>query len=127
MMMVLFSRWYGVPTYKIEIAGIALGFIGVLLLVRGQGFAASPIALAAMCVSVIGWTLGSVFSRRQFPLAPGTMGYASEMLFGGIAMSLIALVLGERVQWPPLPSAALAWAYLVVFGSLIAFNAYCFC
>jgi drug/metabolite transporter (DMT)-like permease len=31
---------------------------------------------------------------------------------------------GETPQWPPEPLAVAAWFYLVVFGSLIAFNAY---
>jgi drug/metabolite transporter (DMT)-like permease len=31
---------------------------------------------------------------------------------------------GETPAWPPQPLAFAAWLYLVVFGSLIAFNAY---
>jgi drug/metabolite transporter (DMT)-like permease len=31
---------------------------------------------------------------------------------------------GETPVWPPQPVALAAWGYLVVFGSLIAFNAY---
>ncbi len=126
MLMVLFSRLFGVRTDAFELSGIAVGFIGVLLLVRGQGFSASPIGLAAMCVSVTGWTVGSVLSRHRFPLAPGAMGYASEMLCGSVLLSLVALIRGETLQWPLLPSAVFAWGYLVVFGSLIAFNAYMF-
>ena len=30
----------------------------------------------------------------------------------------------QRPSWPPEPAAVAAWLYLVVFGSLIAFNAY---
>ena len=37
---------------------------------------------------------------------------------------LVAIIAGERMDWPPQPLAAWAWAYLVVFGSLLAFNAY---
>ena len=36
----------------------------------------------------------------------------------------ISLALGERVVWPPQPLALAAWAYLVVFGSLVAFSSY---
>jgi drug/metabolite transporter (DMT)-like permease len=31
---------------------------------------------------------------------------------------------GERFHWPPQLLASVAWMYLVVFGSLIAFTAY---
>ena len=69
-----------------------------------------------------------MLSQPRFPLAPGAMGFASEMLCGGLVLTFIGLLAGEvpilRQNWPPEPSAALAWLYLVVFGSLIAFNAY---
>jgi len=37
---------------------------------------------------------------------------------------VLSLWSGEKPQWPPQPLAVAAWFYLVVFGSLIAFNAY---
>jgi drug/metabolite transporter (DMT)-like permease len=36
----------------------------------------------------------------------------------------LAAVSGETVVWPLQAEAVAAWIYLVVFGSLIAFNAY---
>jgi drug/metabolite transporter (DMT)-like permease len=36
----------------------------------------------------------------------------------------LAAVSGETMNWPPQAEAVAAWIYLVVFGSLIAFNAY---
>ena len=65
-----------------------------------------------------------MLSQRKLPLAPGAMGFASEMLAGGAVVLVIAALLGERPGWPPDPLAAWAWLYLVVFGSLLAFNAY---
>jgi drug/metabolite transporter (DMT)-like permease len=70
------------------------------------------------------WSLGSVLSQRRWPLAPGAIGFASEMICGGIVLLLISAAQQEQPQWPPQPSAVAAWIYLVVFGSLIAFNAY---
>ena len=52
------------------------------------------------------------------------MGFASEMLCGGVVLMILTAVTGETPQWPPQPEAVAAWIYLVVFGSLIAFNAY---
>jgi len=37
---------------------------------------------------------------------------------------MFAALAGERLPAPPTMQALAAWAYLVVFGSLIAFNAY---
>jgi drug/metabolite transporter (DMT)-like permease len=115
--------WRVVPG-KLELAGIALGLVGVVMLMRGQGFQSSPRGLAAMLTATTCWSVGSVLSQRKFPLAPGAMGFASEMLAGGAVVLAIGLFAGERIGWPPDPLAAWSWAYLVVFGSLLAFNAY---
>ena len=46
------------------------------------------------------------------------------MICGGMVLMLMSWGAGERPIWPPEPLALGAWLYLVVFGSLIAFNAY---
>jgi drug/metabolite transporter (DMT)-like permease len=120
---VLMAFW-GVRPSKLEASGIFVGLIGVLLLVQGQGMAASPSGLIAVSLAVAFWGLGSVLSQRGFALAPGAMGFASEMLLGGVVLLVMSWVAGERWHWPPEPLALGAWFYLVVFGSLIAFNAY---
>ena len=108
----------------LELVGMVLGAVGVLLLVRGASFIASPTGVALMVGSVVAWSLGSVLQTTRLPLAAGPMGFASEMLCGGVVLLVISFVLGERAAWPPEPLALAAWAYLVVFGSLIAFSAY---
>lgn len=119
--------WRVFPS-RLEAAGIAIGLIGVLMLTQGAGFQASGAGLAAIAVACITWTIGSLLSQRSLPLAPGAMGFASEMLCGGAVLMALAAFNGEyatvAAQWPPEPVAAWAWVYLVVFGSLIAFNAY---
>lgn len=113
---------------RLELAGIAVGLAGVLMLTQGDGFQASPVGLAAITIACVTWSLGSVLSQRSLPLAAGAMGFASEMICGGLLLMGLAALDGEfatvAAQWPPQPVALAAWAYLVVFGSLIAFNAY---
>ncbi len=111
------------PT-ALELAGMLLGALGVLLLVRGASFSASPAGIALIAGSVVAWSMGSVLQTTRLPLAPGPVGFASEMLCGGLVLMVISLILGEQPAWPPQPLALAAWAYLVVFGSLIAFSAY---
>ena len=77
-----------------------------------------------MLLACGGWTLGSVLSQRRLHLAPGASGFASQMLGGGAALALAAALAGERLPVAVPIGAWLAWGYLVVFGSLIAFNAY---
>jgi drug/metabolite transporter (DMT)-like permease len=124
LMIALLNLFWGVRPRRVEALGIGLGLVGVLLLTQGSGFQASPEGLAAIAVACLSWSLGSVLSQRSLPLAEGAMGFASEMLCGGVLLMLMSLVAGEAWVWPPEPVAVAAWFYLVVFGSLIAFNAY---
>lgn len=115
---------WGVRPGRLELAGIVVGLAGVLMLTQGAGFQASPAGLAAIATACLTWSVGSVLSQRSLPLAPGAMGFASEMLCGGAVLMVLSLIAGEHPAWPPQPAAVAAWFYLVVAGSLIAFNAY---
>ena len=115
---------FGQKPRLLEVAGMAVGLAGVLLLVRGASFMGSPVAIACLAGATLAWSLGSVLSTTRWPLAPGAAGFASEMLCGGAALLLVSLAMGEQPRWPPQPLAAGAWLYLVVAGSLVAFSAY---
>jgi drug/metabolite transporter (DMT)-like permease len=124
MLIAALNLLWGLRPRRLEAAGIAVGLVGVLLLIQGAGFQASPAGLAAIAVACTTWSVGSVLSQRTLRLAPGAMGFASEMLCGGAVLMLLSAAAGEQPSWPPTAMALGAWAYLVVFGSLIAFNAY---
>lgn len=119
---------FGKRPSRLELLGMVVGLAGVLLLVRGASFSAAPVGLACIIGATSLWSVGSVLSTTRLPLANGPAGFASEMLCGGAVLMLISLVMGEQNQvishWPPQTLATLAWLYLVVFGSLIAFSAY---
>lgn len=124
LMIAALNLLWGVRPRALEAAGIVLGLAGVLMLTQGAGFQASKAGLTAIALACTCWSLGSVLSQRTLPLAPGAMGFASEMLCGGAVLMLMSALHGEAPVWPPQPVAVAAWLYLVVFGSLIAFNAY---
>jgi drug/metabolite transporter (DMT)-like permease len=115
----LFGRWPGL----LEWVGLGVGMGGVVLL-NGEGdFQANPIGAVALLISTVCWAFGSVWSRR-LPLPGGPMSSAGEMLVGGAAMMLISLSAGERVTEPITWQGVGAVAYLVIFGSIVAFSAY---
>jgi drug/metabolite transporter (DMT)-like permease len=124
LLIALLNLIWGVKPTRLEATGIALGLIGVLMLTQGSGFQSSPAGLAAIAIACVCWSVGSVLSQRSLPLAPGAMGFASEMICGGVVLLVLSAISGESLVWPPQPEAVAAWLYLVVFGSLIAFNAY---
>jgi drug/metabolite transporter (DMT)-like permease len=71
------------------------------------------------------WSLGTVLSRRV-DLPHGPTGFGAEMLTAGVLALTLSALLGEHWTLPSSPRVWWAWAYLVVFGSLIAFSAYRF-
>jgi drug/metabolite transporter (DMT)-like permease len=115
---------FGIKPTRLELVGMLVGVAGVLMLVSGEAFTAAPQGLVAITIACLSWSLGSVLSQRSFPLAPGAMGFASEMICGSVMLLVISAAVGERPEWPPQPLAAWSWVYLIVAGSLLAFNAY---
>ena len=124
---------YGVRPTKLESAGIALGLAGVLWLASGQSFSAAPLGLVAVMTASVAWKLGSVWSQRGLPrwlggraldLTPGAMGFASQMLAGGVVLMLASALAGEKPGWPIDPLALASWVYLVLAGSLVTFSAF---
>jgi drug/metabolite transporter (DMT)-like permease len=73
----------------------------------------------------MGWCLGTVWSRK-LPLPeskPVTAG--ASMMIGGAVLLLLSGGFGELHPWPHVSrTAALALAYLITFGSLVAYTAY---
>ena len=108
---------------------VALGFAGVaLLLIPGDRPDDAPIGgLLILVAGAFCWASGSVASSRlQIPDDP-IRATALQMLLGGGAMAIVGLLAGEAGQvdfgafsW----ESTVAFAYLVLIGSLCAFTAY---
>jgi drug/metabolite transporter (DMT)-like permease len=124
LLLVVINLAFRIYPSRSELLAVLVGFAGVLMLTRGAGMHASPAGLIAVSLGSTGWALGTVLSRQKFTLAPGATGFATEMLGGGLALLVISSLSGESWHLSTQPGAWLAWAYLVTFGSLIAFNAY---
>ena len=120
------TGFFGEWPNKREWLGIFIGFAGAILLAAGGEFSAQPIGIVALLGAIICWNIGSVLSQKKFTLAPGAMGFASEMLIGGVFLIILALFKGENFDSPMTAKAIAAWSYLVVAGSLLAFTAYMF-
>lgn len=124
LILVVFNLAFGVRPKGFELLAVLVGLGGVLMLTRGAGFHGSPAGLFAMMLATTGWALGSVLALRGFALAPGATGFATEMLCGGVVLLVISALRGESWLGHVPAVIWLAWLYLVIFGSLIAFSAY---
>ena len=119
----LFGLFWGQRNTRLEWAGIFLGLLGIVLLNAGSNLQASPLGALVVLFSAATWAFGSVLSR-YLTLPAGAMTSAAEMLVGGVALLLVSLFSGERLEtWPNL-SGWLALGYLTLFGSIIGFSAY---
>lgn len=117
----LFARLFGERTTGREWLGIAIGLLGIVLLNLGD-LRATPLGAFLLILAPLCWTFGSMWSKR-LPLPKGLMGSAAEMVAGGVLLLLLSAVFREPWHTPSTASLV-ALAYLVVFGSLVAYSAY---
>src|SRR5438067_8280937 len=115
----LWGRW---PT-RIEWFCLGLGFVGVILLNLGNGVWDNPLGAIALLLAPICWALGSAWSQH-ISLPSGLMSSSAEMLIGGGVLVIMSFGLRERTPNLAVSQSLWALAYLVVFGSLVAFSAY---
>src|SRR5699024_827170 len=84
-----------------------------------------PIYAGAIVAAAMSWALGSVYLSRRKAAASPAMGSGMQMLCGGVLLMLASVANGEPNSFRPVTAHSLAgFAYLIVFGSLIAFSTY---
>jgi drug/metabolite transporter (DMT)-like permease len=113
--------------FEVRLFGAVLvGFCGVALLFidnRAQQLAVLP--CLAILAGGIAWSVGAVWSGQLILPRSKPMTAAIEMMLGGAVLLLLSAICGEMRPLPHLSlRAGLALAYLIVFGSLIAYTAY---
>jgi drug/metabolite transporter (DMT)-like permease len=107
--------------------GVLLGFGGLGYLVlagRSTGHVPLGAALIVLFASTC-WAFGS-WSQPRLPLPRDAFVMTvHEMWTGGTVLVVLGLLRGERLALSSYDGRTwLAWAYLVVFGSMLAFTAY---
>jgi drug/metabolite transporter (DMT)-like permease len=125
----LMHRVAGEPVSRAGIVAVLVGFAGVALLLRPgeQSEGASLLALAACVFAAVMWASGSFASPRLRLPGDPLVSTGWQMLLGGMVIVAAGLIAGEAPKVDPeafsLRSVA-ALAYLIVFGSWLAFTAY---
>lgn len=121
------------PNWRIFL-GVLIGLVGVAMLVGGGGLSngqdVSAMSLAGAGVVLLAglaWAGGSVYAAYRPIGASTSMAAGMQMMAGGSLLLLLSLVTGDYKR---LNLAAASWvslgafAYLLVFGSLVGFTAY---
>jgi drug/metabolite transporter (DMT)-like permease len=111
-------------------AGVVLGLAGVSLLFGKDLLLSAPgMATGAMAILIgaISWAGGIVYSRRSHlsghPLLLSTL----SLISGAIFLLIAGTIAGEWRDFSPASVTLRSWlalAYLILFGSVVAFTAY---
>jgi drug/metabolite transporter (DMT)-like permease len=110
--------------------GVFLGLAGVGLLVGRTALTSSRgmiVASLAILFGALSWSAGIIYARKSDLAGHPLLMTALSSLFGGILLFTSATIFGEWRGFSFSSVAARSWealAYLVVFGSLVAFSAY---
>jgi drug/metabolite transporter (DMT)-like permease len=118
--------FFGRRLSSAAVIGLVIGFGGVALLVRPGGGGDVGTALTLLATTSA-WAAGSLYARgAPLPSSP-LLSASMQMLAAGVFLGITGLASGEAsgvhadsFGTKPL----LAFAYLIVFGSLLAFSAY---
>lgn len=111
--------------------GVGLGMAGIALLVSPKimagGGDVNPLGAAVLVGGSISWAIGSLFMRHRAPPKSALVSVAIQMLVAGLVFTGAMLAFDE---WPRFSidqltwRAGLAWLFLVLCGSIIAYTAY---
>jgi drug/metabolite transporter (DMT)-like permease len=121
----------GTRPRPLTLVGLALGAVGLIVLVGpGQllgGGHVDPLGAVVLIAAALSWATGSLVSRSMRAVSAPMVLVAIQMIAGGALLILTGLATGElaRLDLAAISlRSALAWGYLVVFGSMIGYTAY---
>lgn len=112
------------------LSGICLGFGGVGLLMGRSALASGPgvfVGSLAILIGAFSWAVGIVYSRRSHLSGHPLLLSALTLLAGSFQLLLAGTIVGEYRRFSLAAVSVRSWlalAYLIVFGSVVAFTAY---
>lgn len=108
--------------------GVAIGLAGLAVLtLPGLSGDVRLWGVLIVIAATVSWSVGSFISSRIPMPANPFAASAYEMVAGGIGCALVGLGRGEHLDFAVSDVSTRSWvalAYLIVFGSLVAFTAY---
>jgi drug/metabolite transporter (DMT)-like permease len=82
------------------------------------------LGIVAIVFANFAWALGSIYSKNHQGRVNALFAAGLQMIAGGTVLNILAAFRGEWVNLHPSAEANWALAYLVVFGSIIAYGSY---
>lgn len=130
----LFRAITGDKPTRLALLGIAIGFIGVAILIKpgevtavvGSNHLKLWLWMAVVLFGNFCWALGTFLAPR-YPMPRNSfIATFYEMLFGGALLIVVGLLAGEKFSSfsSSTPSSWFALLYLAVFGSIVGYSAF---
>jgi drug/metabolite transporter (DMT)-like permease len=118
----------GDPISRRVAIGLAIGFLGVaLLLWPRDGYALDTLPWqGVVIVACLNWSIGTIYYRRTPVATPMPVVLALAMLGGALVLGAVGLVVGEGSRLTLTTSNVLAIGYLALLNSCLAYTAYVF-
>lgn len=114
------------PSLRV-IGALLLGIAGVAVLGGGRGWSGRASDYALLVLGAFGWAAGSIAARHGARPASITLSTALQLTAGAVWVGAASLTTGEPGGWNPADvslRAAVALAFLVLFGTVLGFGAY---
>lgn len=109
------------------VLGLLVGLVGVGLLSGSTGGSVSTAGVIICLLAGASWALGTILSNRVAMPANPALGSALEMITAGVVLVAAAGAGGEFGSFHPAAVSARSWlafGYLILIGSIVAFSAY---
>ncbi|HEX3102110.1 MAG TPA: EamA family transporter, partial [Pyrinomonadaceae bacterium] len=122
----------GKPNFKV-VLGLAIGFIGVTLLVFGRPDASGAggdsqwLGIFMVMIATIGWAFGSLYGATAPTAKSNVLAAGMQMLSGGLVLTVVGAISGEWQRFDYRTVSSVSWialAYLIFVGALVAYTAY---
>ncbi len=127
LILILLRRFSGDRIRGASYVGVVVGFAGVgLLLMPGERPDGATLGGMLLCVlAACMWASGSFAASRIDLPSTALVSVGWQMLLGGAVISVAGIATGEVGEVRPMSlDSVLAFTYLVLIGSLIAYTAY---
>lgn len=108
------------------VGSLTFGFCGLVVLMYpalSTGNQTELLHIIAIAVASLAWSGGSFYQSHYPVQLSATVVAAYQNLIAALAFFVLSLVAAEPIPHPA-PEALLAWAYLIVFGSVLAYTSF---
>ena len=81
----------------------------------------------ALLVACLGWSIGTIVSKRVVQPKSKPMSAGAQMFTGGVMLLVLAVIAGEFRDFHVAAISGIAWFslfYLIVAGSIVSYTAY---